>query len=320
MSVISILGGSGFIGTRLVNQLNADGHVIRVLTRRRERSKHLLVIPRAEVIELDVHDRDALTTVLEGSDVVINLVGILNERGHLGEGFQRAHVALPESIVRCCQRLGIPRLLHMSALRADAERGPSFYLRSKGAGEALVHAAGSATFKVTSFRPSVVYGPGDDFFNRFARLLKLLPGPFPLACSEARFAPVYVDDVAEAMTRCIALPASYGQRYELCGPLSYTLAELVTYCASTLGMRRRIIPLSDRLSRLQATILEHVPGKPFSLDNYRSLQIDSLCGPGLDLSRLGITARRLEGIVPAYLGKLSRQQRYSRLRDAVERP
>jgi NADH dehydrogenase len=319
MSVISILGGSGFVGTHLVNRLNAGGHRIRVLTRRRERCKHLLVIPRAEFFELDIHDRNSLSEALAGSDVVVNLVGILNEAGHHGRGFQRPHVELPESIVSCCQRLGIRRLLHVSALRADPERAPSFYLRSKGAGEALVHAAGSAEFRVTSFRPSVVFGPGDDFFNRFARLLRLLPGPFPLACGEARFAPVYVEDVVEAIGRCIALPASYGQRYELCGPLSYTLAELVQYCAATLGMKRHIIPLPDWLSRLQASVMEYVPGKPFSLDNYRSLQVDSLCGPGRDLSHLGIRPTPLEGVVPTYLGALNRRHRYPRLRNAADR-
>src|SRR5690606_4508306 len=128
--------------------------------------------------------------------------------------------------------------------------------------------------KVTSFRPSVIFGPGDSFFNRFARLLKRVPLVFPLACPNARFAPVYVGDVAEAFARALKDPQLYGRRLALCGPREYTLQQLVAYTAECLGLRRLILPLPDFLSRIQAAIFDFVPGKPFSTDNYRSTLVD----------------------------------------------
>ena len=211
-------------------------------------------------------------------DAVVNLIGILNERGDDGSGFREAHVELCRKLIAACRANDIRRLLHMSALNADARSGPSHYQRTKGEAEDLVHAAAGEDLRVTSFRPSVIFGPDDDFFNRFAGLLRFAPLVFPLACPNARFAPVYVGDVVEAMALSLTDPATYGRRYDLCGPKVYTLAELVAYTAQCLKLRRYVLPLNARLSLWQAQVLEHVPGKPLSLDNYRSLQIDSVCG------------------------------------------
>jgi NADH dehydrogenase len=294
---ICILGGSGFFGRHLCARLAKAGHQLRVLTRRREEHRDLLVLPTLELVECNVHDPDALSQALAGCDVVINLVGILNERGHNGSGFRRAHVELPQKVVEACRANNIHRLLHMSALGADAEHGPSHYQRTKGEGERLVHDSG---LNVTTFRPSVMFGEGDSFFNRFAGLLRITPGLFPLACAGARFAPVWAGDVVEAYALAIDNPATWGKGYELCGPRVYTLQQLVEYTAGQLSLRRKVIPLPDWLSRLQANMLEYFPGKPFSRDNYLSMQQDNVCSGDFP-AEVGIIPRSIDSVVPQYL-------------------
>lgn len=313
---IGIIGGSGFVGSHLAARLVRDNHAVRVLTRRRERHRDLLVLPTLELRDCDVQDEDALQDALRGCDVVINLVGILNEKGHNGLGFHRAHVELSEKIVRACQTLGIQRLLHMSALGADAAGGSSFYQKTKGEAEDLVHAADG--LHVTSFRPSVIFGPDDSFFNRFADLLKRVPLFFPLACANARFAPVFVGDVVECFARAIDNPATVGKRYELCGPESYTLYQLVHYTASQLGLWRWVIELPDWASRLQARVFELMPGKPFSRDNYNSMQRDNVC-EGEFPAEFGIIPSSIESVVPAYLRESNMRSTYPHLRARARR-
>lgn len=297
---IVILGGSGFVGRQITEKLSAAGHAVKIITRRRERHRDLLVLPTVTLVEGSVYNDVLLNRELAGQDVVINLVGILNEGGRSGHGFERVHVELPGRVVQACRKNGVRRLLHMSALQA-APTSPSHYLRSKSHGEALVMEAESAALHVTAFRPSVIFGPGDSFTNRFARLLRLTPLVFPLACPRSRFQPVYVDDVARAFVNALAMSASHGRRYELCGPQVYTLQEIVNYVGALIGVRRRIIPLNDRLSRLQAAVLQYAPGKPFTPDNYRSLSVPSLCSNGFP-PELGIRPQALADVAPTYLG------------------
>ncbi len=310
---IALLGGTGFVGRHLVNRLARDGHRLKVLTRRRERHRDLLVIPTLRLVEADVHNPAVLRAQLSGCTVVVNLIGILNERGDDGRGFHHAHVELAGKVVAACRELGLRRLLHMSALRASPA-GPSHYLRSKGQAEDLVHEAARHGLQVTSFRPSVIFGAGDSFLNRFARLLRWTPLVFPLACPRARFMPVWVNDVVEAMARTLDNPYCHGQRYDLCGPRIYTLQQLVAYTARTIGVRRFIVPLPDFLSKLQAGIFEYVPGKPLSRDNLRSLGIDSVCADGGALAALGITPAPLESIAPDYLLPSGQRRRYDEFR------
>ncbi len=308
---ICVLGGTGFVGGHLLARLAADKHALRVVARNSERHRDLWVLPSLEMVEADIFDPKQLEEVFEGADVVINLIGILNASDRDGKGFKKYHVDLPRRIVDACRAQGVKRLLHMSALGADAAYGTSQYQRTKGEGENVAHSA--AGIHVTSFRPSVIYGPNDSFFNRFAGLLRLTPGLFPLACPDSRYAPVFVGDVAEAYARAIDNARTYGQRYDLCGPRVYTLKELVEYTARTIGFRRKVIGLNDTLSRLQAEILERVPGKPFSKDNYLSMQRDNICeGPFPEV--FGITPASLEGIVPTYLGKKNQRAYLDRLR------
>jgi len=194
----------------------------------------------------------------------------------------------------------VPRYLHISALHADAQNGRSAYLRSKGAGEDLAHSA--AGLDVTSFRPSVVFGRGDSFFNRFATLLEMAPGLFPLACPDARFAPVWVGDLTEAMVRTISSDTSIGRRYDLCGPRIFTLEELVAFTAARIGRRTLLMGLNDFGSRLQARVFERLPGKPFTMDNYLSMQTPSTCTEHNGLLELGIHPTDIDTVVPTYLG------------------
>ena len=314
---IAILGGSGFVGRHLVAALTRRGHPTRVFTRRRSRSRSLLVMPACEIVETDAHVASNLEAHLAGCDVVVNLAGILNEHPGAGNRFRDVHAELPGKLAQACRRHRIERMLHMSALGVDAD-APSEYLRTKFRGEQAAHAAEAGGIAVTSFRPSVIFGPGDSFFNRFAGLLALSPLVFPLACPEARFAPVYVGDVVRAFLAALGDETTAGQRYELCGPRTYTLRELVAYTAEVTGRRRLVVGLGDRLSRLQARVFERIPGKPFSTDNYLSTKVESVCADN-GLERLGIAPRSVESIVPGYLGRSERNAWLGRLRASAHR-
>lgn len=310
---ICILGGSGFVGRYIAGRLANSGRKVRILTRQCNNHRDLLVLPNLELIEADILDKNQLETHIKGMDAVINLVGILNEKQHNGDGFRKVHVDLPKSILSACLKLEVPRIIHMSALNADANSGTSFYLRTKGEGENALHTYSGKRLAVTSFRPSVIFGPGDSFINRFAGLLKSIPYLFPLACAEARFAPVYVGDVADRFIKAIDDKTTYGKRYDLCGPNEYSLKQLVEYTARTLGLRRRIIGLPDVLGKMQAYTLEWFPGKPFSVDNYKSLQLDSVCRQG------GHELTSLDMIVPSYIGRANRQHDFDALRKVARR-
>ena len=297
MSRVCILGGTGFVGRRLIARLVDRGHTVKALTRHRFLHTDMLVLPTLTLVQADVYDPGVLREHFEGMDAVVNLVGILNEPGHRGAGFSRAHVELTEAVLQACRGARLRRLLYMSALGAD-KRGPSHYLRTKGEAAALVRSA--KHLDATVFEPSVIFGPGDSFLTRFARLLRRIPLVFPLAFPKARFAPVYVGDVAEAFVRCIEERVGLNQRYALCGPRVYTLKGLVRYTAKLTGRRRWILGLPRWAAWLQAACMEWLPGKPFSLDNYRSLTRDSVSDED-GLAALGLKATPLEAIAPLYL-------------------
>jgi NADH dehydrogenase len=316
--IISILGGTGFVGQHLVHRLTKEGYSVRVLTRRPERHRALIVNPAVRLVEANVSSLQDLHTHLAGAGTVINLVGILNEHGRKDSGFQQLHVELPQKIATAAVECGVGRLLHMSALNANAGETLSHYLRTKGEGENRVHAAARDGLLVTSFRPSVIFGPGDSFFNRFASLLKLTPLVFPLACPNSRFAPVFIGDVGDAFCRALQDDSTGGQRLELCGPDSYTLQELVEYTRDILAMKQHIVGLGNGLSRLQARVLGMMPGKPFSMDNYYSMQTDSLCKNNA-LPALGITPTPVAAVVPGYLADRHIRGNYNRFRRTARR-
>lgn len=307
-----ILGGTGFVGRHLVAKFASEGIETIVPSRHPQRHRHLAVNPGCRVVQADIFNSDELSRLFTDCDIVVNLVGILNER-HKND-FRRVHVELPDKVTTASRKNAVKRLLHMSALNANAGSGSSFYLRSKGEGENRAHTGGKPDIAVTSFRPSVIFGADDSFVNRFAGLMKI-PGPMPLACHEAKFAPVFINDVCQAMFNSLDDRTTYGQRYELCGPEVYSLKEIVKLIARLTGKRKLILPLSDSLSKLQASILEKLPGKVFTTDNYLSLQQDSVCSgkaPGLDA--LGIEPAYFSSVVALFLQNQSERKRYNALR------
>jgi uncharacterized protein YbjT (DUF2867 family) len=305
---IVLLGATGFLGHHLLPQLTAAGHHCIALSRYPPGCRELNVIPDVEVRQADVFDDEKLRQQLAGADAVINMVGILNESGRNGKGFERAHVELTEKILSACQAAAVPRFMQVSALGAGL--GSSHYLVSKGRAEELIRAADH--LDSTIVQPSVIFGDGDAFFNRFAGLLKFAP-VLPLACPDAKMQPVWAGDVAAAMTLALTDADSFGQTLVTVGPTVYSLRELIEFTACAAGLKRKIIGLPGGLSRLQGLLMDFVPGKPFSSDNYRSLQTDNTSVEN-SLWRFGITPRSIESIVPAYLSGSPSQRRLGQWR------
>lgn len=315
---ICILGGTGFVGRQLTGTLVQAGYAVRIPTRNRERHRNLLVLPGVDLITADVHREAVLRRLVAGCDTVINLVGILHERRRDGRTFQKVHVELVEKVVAACMDGGVKRLLHMSALKANAEHGPSQYLRTKGSAEKIIKSLAGEGLNFTIFQPSVIFGPGDSFTNLFARLLKFFP-LLPLAKPDSRFAPVYVADVAQAYRRALENPSAAGKTYQLCGPDILSFREIVVEICRVLGHRRLILGLPDSLARTQALLMEYLlPGKLFSTDNYKSLTVASVCTEN-GLAELGIRGASLQAVLPTYLKGARHQRGLAALRQNANR-
>jgi NADH dehydrogenase len=303
-----IVGGSGFVGRSVADQLCARGMRVRVITRSRPRAMPISVLPTAEIEVADPHEPAALARAFENMDAVVNLVGMLHESG--GQTFRRSHVELPGKVARACLSAGVQHLLHMSSLGASAS-GPSAYQRSKAEGEAAVREA-AGIVPVTVFRPSVIFGEGDRFLNLFAKLVRWFP-VLALARADARFQPIWVEDVARCFADAAGNPRAFGATLELGGPGTYTLRELVRYVAEVVGRDPRIVPLPDAVGTLQAFVLEHLPGKLMTRDNLRSMRVDNVCA-GPFPAIFGFQPTAMESVVPAYLASGAARARYSRYR------
>lgn len=331
---ITILGGTGFVGSQLTIDLARHYENVTVLTSRKQRYRDLKVLSNVHLEECNVHNPDELGTALQGSDAVVNLIGILNQSSGKGNNsFFGAHAELTRKVVGAIRDCGASHYLHMSALGADAEEGGSEYLRSKGEAERHIeidlYGADPSHCQTTMFRPSVIFGEDDSFFNRFAPLVRAMK-VFPLACPDARMSPLYVEDLCNVMTAALGLPADDGstlfseklesccidkgmglRAVELCGPRDYTLRELVQFTADTMGLKRHIVGLPDWAARAQGKVMGLLPASPFSTDNYLSLQTDNVCEN--ENCRLPTS---IEAVVPRYIGNQglrSDQQRYRRL-------
>ena len=303
---VLVLGGSGFVGGHVVPKLVAAGHRVVVPTRRRDRARELFLLPTCTIVEADVHDRASLAKLARGTDAVVNLVGILHERGR--ETFARAHVDLVLNAIAACGEAGVRRLVHMSALNA-APDGPSRYQRSKGEAEALVTDSG---LDWTIFRPSVIFGRGDSFLSMFATLVRLAP-VVALASANARFQPVWIGDVAHCFAKAVDDPATIGQRYDLCGPTVYALRELVAKVGEITGYARPIVALGPGLASLQARVLEMLPGPLMTRDNLASMTQDNVCGCPFP-PVFGIAPASLEDVAPGYLAPTSVRSPYDDFR------
>ncbi len=319
---ICVLGGTGFVGTSLLERLVRAGDggasmLVVVPTRRAAHGRRVRFLPGVEPRLLDVHDDKALLRALGECDAVVNLVAILHGSA---QAFERVHVALPQRLARLCPAAGIRRVVHVSALGVGQPapgREPSHYLRTKARGEAVWTASG---LDVTLLRPSVIFGAEDKFLNLFARLQALFP-LVPLAASDAKFQPVWVEDVAEAIVRCLERPATIGQTIECAGPDVMTLGEIVRAAGRWSGHARPVLPLPRAIGRLQALAMELLPGVPLmSRDNLDSAQVPNVASGTLPgLASLGITPTALAAIAPAYLGKTDGRSKLQALRAVARR-
>ena len=270
---ILLLGGTGFVGRSVCERLverDADTRIT-VATRRLSRARAVQFLPTVDPVQCDVHDDAQLTRLVAGHDAVIQLIAILHGSA---DDFQQVHVRLAQRLAAACAATGVKRVLQVSALGASAD-APSHYLRSKAEAEAVLRAAPLA---LSVLRPSVIFGAGDDFLNLFAALQSVAP-LMPLAGADARFQPVWVEDVSEALMRCLAQTATIGQTYECAGPQVFTLAELVRLAGRLCGHERPLLPLPEWLGRLQAGLMELLPGVPLlSRDNLRSMRVPNEIG------------------------------------------
>jgi uncharacterized protein YbjT (DUF2867 family) len=314
---ILVLGGTGFVGRAvcemLVQRGDGGGGRIIVPTRRLMRASTLRALPTSDLRQADIHDDEDLKSLVGKADAVINLVGTAH--GSAAD-FERVHVALPRRLAAACELLGVRRVLHVSALGAASD-APSNYLRSKAGGEAALR---NAALDLTLFRPSVIFGAGDHLLNLFARLQAVFP-VLPLAAADARFQPVWVDDVARAIVRCLDRPETIGRSYELAGPEVVTLAEIARRAGRWAGHERRQIALPPFAARLQAALMSLLPGPPLlSKDNLDTMRVPSVAGgtlPGLEA--LGILPAPLEAVAPGYLGTEGVRRRLDRWRAHARR-
>lgn len=301
MRPILILGGSGFVGSALCEALlrrHGPSTVLRVPSRRPDRVKGRIgTLPSVELLAADVHDEARLARLMQGCQAVIHLVAILHGRP---ADFQRVHVELPAKVARAARAAGVGRVLHVSALGVAAD-APSHYLRSKAAGEAALREAGAPG--LTILRPSVIFGAGDRFLNTFAALQTLAP-LLPLAGARAQFQPVWVQDVAEALVRCLDDGGTAGETIEAAGPRVWTLAELVRLAGRLAGVPRPVLPVPEAVGRLQAALMGLMPGEPLmSADNLESMKVPNIASGRLPgLARLGLEPAALEAVAPSYLG------------------
>lgn len=294
--LITVFGGAGFLGRHIVRRLAHDGWIIRVASRDRERPQFLKIYgDPGQVVPIiaDVTRAESVIPAVVDADAVINLVGILAPRGR--NSFDAAHTQGAANVAAAARDAGATRLIQLSAIGADPE-SPSVYARTKAAGE---QAARSAFPDVTILRPSVVFGPEDDFFNRFARMARMLP---VLPTFDSKVQPVYVGDVADAAIKVLGDPATKGKTFELGGPSVMTYREVMEIVLKETGRRRLLLPLPLPIAMVQAWFLEKLPAPMLTRDQVKLLGIDNVvAADALGLKDLGIPPTAVEAIVPTYL-------------------
>ena len=272
-----IFGGTGFVGSNFAQKLSPLATEIVVVTRNIERNKSLKMIPNLKLVPASISDSKSIRDILKNAEIVVNTVGILNEFDQINT-FENIHFKFLQRLSQEIKVNKIKRFLHISSLNAKADQ-ISDYLHTKGKAEDFILNEMSSFCNTTIFRPSIVFGEEDSFFNKFAKLLKFIP-IFPLACPSAKFQPIYVGDLTDYMINCISDIETYNEKVDMVGPRTYTFSELIKLTTKTMGVKRIIIPLNDPLSKIQAYVFQNLPGKLFTIDNYHSLQIDSVSENG----------------------------------------
>ena len=306
----TVFGGSGFIGRYVVRNLARDGWLVRVAVRRPDEALFLKtagVVGQVTPLAANLRDRASVAHAIVGADAVVNLVGILHESGR--QRFQAVQAEGARMIAEEAARAGAARLVHVSAIGADANSGSS-YARTKAEGEAAVRQAFPAA---TILRPSIVFGPEDDFFNRFGRMALLSPALPLIGGGRTRFQPVYVGDVADAIVTAIETPGTAGQLYELGGPKVYSFAELMRLLLDNLGRRRMLVPLPFPIASLMGSVMQCLPNPQLTADQVKLLKRDNVVSEGANgLASLGITPTSVETILPTYLDRFRARSYYHR--------
>ena len=306
----AVLGGSGFIGRYIVKRLAARGEVIAVGCRNAEAAKYLKPLGDVgQIVPLNVGigDEALLPAFLAGNDSLVNCVGILRESG--AQTFELVHHTGPARLARFAREAGVDRFIHVSAIGADP-RSSSAYARTKAAGEQAVR---DAFPTVTLLRPSVVFGPEDQFFNRFAAMATVSPVLPLIGGGETRFQPVYVGDVADAVVACLEDSATAGRIYELGGPKIYSFREVLELVLSEIRRKRRFIDLPFAVAAFQAKLMSILPSPPLTPDQVELLKGDNIVSSGaLTLASLGLTPTPAEVVLPTYLDRFRRGGWYER--------
>ena len=316
--LVTVFGGSGFLGRHLVRALARRDYRIRVAVRRPDLAGHLQPLGRVgqiHAVQANLRYPDSVAAAARNSYAVVNLVAILYERGR--QTFPAVHVAGAEAVARTAAAAGA-RMVHVSAIGADPN-SPAQYGRTKAAGEGAVRAAVPGA---TIFRPSIMFGPEDDFFNRFAGMARLSPVLPLVGGGRTRFQPVFVGDVAEAIARAVDGELASGTIYELGGPEVKTFRELLEFVLATTRRRRLFMPLPFPLANLQATFLQFLPKPPLTPDQVKLLQVDNVVSPeaereGRTLRALGIAPATIESIVPTYLWRFRKYGQFERRKSEV---
>ncbi|MBK3775415.1 SDR family NAD(P)-dependent oxidoreductase [Azospirillum brasilense] len=310
--VVTVFGGSGFVGRHLIRRLAKTGAIVRVVSRHPNQANFLKtagsvgqIVPMAA----DVKDDQSVARAIQGADTVINLIGVLYERG--GWNFQTVHVDAPARIARIAKASGVRHLVHVSAIGADA-KSASGYARSKAAGEQAVR---QAFPEAVIIRPSIVFGPEDGFFNKFAAMAQISPA-LPLIGGATKFQPVYVSDLAEAIAAAATLDGAAGRTYELGGPRVYSFKELMQLMLKEIRRKRFLVPVPWSVAETLGGLLEKVPpivAPPLTRDQVEMLRTDNVAAPGAPgFKDLGITSlSSCEVVLPTYLSRFIVGGRYS---------
>jgi len=298
MKNVLVLGGTGFVGRHVCEQLNRLGVRVTVPTRRPDHAKAIQMLPMVTVLHANVHDEGVLERLLPGHDAVVNLIAVLQGNRRR---FEQVHVQGLQRLAHAMLAARVRRLVHVSALGADPA-GPSLYQQTKGEGEAVLRQSAASGLDVTVLRPSVIFGAEDRFLNLFARLQASLP-VLPLAGADARFQPVWVGDVARAVVESLRQDGTIGQTIECVGPEVWTLGDLARLAGRLSGHPRPVFGLPRALAYFQALLMELLPGEPLlSTDNLRSMEVDNVASGTLPtLSALGITPSAVEPVAARYL-------------------
>jgi uncharacterized protein YbjT (DUF2867 family) len=310
-TLVTVFGGSGFLGRHVVRALARRDYRIRVACRRPDLAGHLQPLGRVgqiHAVQANVRYPDSVAAAARDSDIIINLVGILFQRGR--QRFKKVHVAGTDAITRAAIKEGA-RLIHVSALAAN-EKSWSSYARTKGRADKSVLAAVPAAVVI---RPSIVFGPEDNFFNRFAALARILPALPLIGGGKTKFQPVFVGDVAEAVAAAVEGKTKPGAIYELGGPEIFTFKEILQYILATIERRRILVPIPFWLARIQAMFLQFLPNAPLTPDQVTLLKRDVVVSEeakrdGRTLEGLGIAPRSVQAIVPTYLWRFRKSGQF----------